>query len=161
MWKTHPNSTFSLIKIREISSQAFLDRALHIPSNLKYDGFELRDVVPQTLWDVTNRVFLKPRPGDEVRYPVVIAATFSGMVDHQFLELVLLCDYRSDVSSPICRIFFKGSYPREEEMLFQGRNRNESIYWSQFQFDCPEILRLGNTIEKYERKKACRDFSMV
>jgi hypothetical protein len=142
---------------QKFSSKAFLNGALHIPPISKYDGFELqlRDAIPQTLWDVTNTVFLKPRPGDEVRYPLVIAATFGGMVDHQFLELVLLCDYRSDVGSPICRIFFKGSYPRVVEMLFQGRNRNESIYWSQFQFDCPEILQLGNTIEisRKERRR--------
>lgn len=130
------------------SSHDFLNCALHIPPNLKYNRLELRDAVPQTLWDVTNRVFLKPRSWTAARYPIVIAAILDIMVDHEFLELVLLCDYRSDVSSPICKIFFKGSYPREEEMLFQGRNRNESIYWSQFQFDCPEILQLGNTIER-------------
>ena len=128
---------------QKISSQAFLDCALHIPP---YHGFELRDAVPHTLWDVTNRVFLKPRPGDGVRYPIVIAAAFGGMVHNQFLELVLLCDYRLEVTFPICRVFQKGSYPRQEEMLFQGPNRNESIYWSQFQYDYPKVLQIGNTI---------------
>ncbi len=32
-------------------------------------------------------------------------------------------------------------------MLFEGQNRNESIYWSQFKLDCPEVLQLSNTIE--------------
>jgi hypothetical protein len=50
-------------QIQRFSCQAFLKGALHIPQLSKYDGFELRDAIPQTLWDVTNRVFLKPRPG--------------------------------------------------------------------------------------------------
>jgi hypothetical protein len=141
---------------QKISSRAFLDCALHIPpesENGGFGGFGLQDAIPETLWDVTNRVFLKPKPWNGSRYPIVLAAIFSVMVDNQFLELVLLCDYRLAVNSPICKIFFKGSYPREEEMLFQGQNRNESIYWSQFQFDCPEILQLGNTIESTKRRR--------
>lgn len=72
------------------SSHDFLNCALHIPPNLKYNRLELRDAVPQTLWDVTNRVFLKPRSWTAARYPIVIAAILDIMVDHEFLELVLL-----------------------------------------------------------------------
>jgi hypothetical protein len=137
------------------SNRAFLNYALHIPPILKSDGFELHftDAVPQTLWDVTNRVLLKPRPGNGVQYRMVMAATFCGTVDDQWLELVILCNFISGFRSPTCRIFFKGSYPRVEAMLFQERNRNESIHWSQFQFDCPEILQLDNTIDSREGRR--------
>jgi hypothetical protein len=133
---------------QKTSTQAFLDCALHIPPNfLKDNGFEIRDAVPQTLWDVTNRVFLRPRPHSWARYPTLIAMNIAGMVDNQLLELVLLCDYRKAAVNPTCRLFVSGSHPREEDILFRGPNRNESIYWSQFQFDCPEILKLSNKIE--------------
>ncbi len=68
-----------------ISSRYFLN-ALRIP-DLKNGGFPVRDTVPQTLWDVTNMIFLKPISWDGARYPMVIAPTFSGMVDNQLLEL--------------------------------------------------------------------------
>ena len=32
-------------------------------------------------------------------------------------------------------------------MIFQERNRNESIYWPQMEIDAPHILQLSNSVE--------------
>ncbi len=80
---------------------------------------------------------------------MVIAMIFRGVVDNQILELVVLCDYRENDVSPACRTFLKGSHPREEELIFRGRNRNESIHWSQLAIDAPTILQETNSVQAF------------
>jgi hypothetical protein len=129
-----------------VSSNSFRNCALHIPSN---DTFELEDAVPETLWDVTDKVFLKPKPYNWIRYPMVIAMEFRGVLLGKNMELVVLCQYKEGDLFPSCKVFWRGSYPREETIIFQQRrNRQESIYWSQFEIDAPYILDLSNSVER-------------
>jgi hypothetical protein len=120
--------------------------ALHVPSN---DTFKADDAVPETLWDVTNCAFLKPKLQASSRYPMVIAIAFHGILSGKDMRLVVLCDYRNDRGDlPICRVFWEGDYPHEEAMIFQEQNRTEGIYWSQLEIDAPHILQLKNSVEK-------------
>lgn len=129
-----------------ISEMMFREGALHVPSD---DTFQIKDTVPETLWDVTNCVFLKPKPYASMRYPMVIAITFNGKLSGKDVRLVVLCDYQEWVKDlPICRVFWEGDYPHEEAMIFQERNKTEGIYWSQLEIDAPHILQLGNSVEK-------------
>ena len=76
-----------------ISTVSFWNCALHVPSN---DSFEIEDTVPETLWDATKSVFLKPKPYLWTRYPMVIAMAFRGKLSGENMHLVVLCDYRGD-----------------------------------------------------------------
>jgi hypothetical protein len=130
----------------KISHSLFRNCALHVPHT---KTFGLKDAVPETLWDVTDRVFLKPKPYSWIRYPMAIALEFRGWLLGENLELVVLCQYKEGDLSPICRVFWRGSFPREETMIFkQRRNRQESIDWSQLEIDAPYILELGNKVDR-------------
>jgi hypothetical protein len=129
---------------------SFWNCSLHIPPN---ESLEIVDTIPETLWDVTNRLFLKPKPYSWTRYPMVIAMTFRGKILGETMCLVVLCDYRGDYTnrgnetSPSCKVFWKGDYPREEALIFRGRDRENSIYWPQLEIDAPHILQLSSTAE--------------
>ena len=134
-----------------VSHLSFRTSALHIASD---DIFKLEDTVPETLWDVTDKVFLKPKPYSWIRYPMVIALEFRGSLLGENLELVVFCQYKEGDSFPKCKVFWKGSFPREEAIIFQQRrNRQESIHWSQFEIDAPHILGLNNNVERRVGKK--------
>jgi hypothetical protein len=129
-----------------VSKMRFREGAVYIPVD---DRFEIQDTVPEALWDVTDRVFLKPKPFDYMRYPMAIAIAFYGTLSGVRVDLVVLCDYREGLGdSPICRVFWKGDYPREESMIFQERNRTDGIYWSQLELDAPNILKLKDRVKK-------------
>jgi hypothetical protein len=144
---------FILMDPKSYSSDivAFWDGAIHIPV---HETLKLADVVPETLWEVASRVFLKPKHYSWTRYPAVLAMDFRGTVLGQTMEVVVLCHYTEGDLSPKCKAFWRGSYPREEAMIFEQRsNRNESIFWSQFEVDSPDILQRSHKVERRRAKK--------
>jgi hypothetical protein len=124
------------------SLSTFRDRAVHVPFN---DIFRLEDAVPETLWDVTDRAFLRPKPHSWTRYPMLIALAFQGTLAGKVVHLVVLCDYRKQV--PIGKVFRRGQYRRQAAMIFQGRYRNDSTYWADLEMQAPNILLLSNRVE--------------
>lgn len=129
-----------------ISYRPFRNLALHVPSN---DTLKLLDAVPETLWDVTDNVFLKPKPYEWIRYPMVIAVEFRCVFLGENIGLVVLCQYKEGDRSPTCKVFWKGMYPHEETLIFHHqKNRQESINWSQFEIDAPHLLKLSNETER-------------
>jgi hypothetical protein len=122
-----------------ISSSTFRNCALHVP----FDPiFELDNPVPRTLWDITDRTFLRPKPYHGTRYPMVLAMRFFGRLEGALVYLVVLCDYRGPV--PVGKVFRPGQYPRQETIIFRARNRNESVYWEELEIEEPGFLLLGN-----------------
>jgi hypothetical protein len=88
-----------------VSKLRYREGAVHIPV---HDQFKIQDTVPEALWDVTDRVFLKPKPYDWMRYPMAIAIAFHGKLSDVRVDLVVLCDYREGPGdSPICRVFLE------------------------------------------------------
>jgi len=120
----------------------FRDCAVHVPFD---DIFTLEDTVPETLWDVTDFVFLRPNSYSWTRYPMVLAMAFYGTLAGRAIHLIALCDYRKEV--PICRVFRRSQYHRQAAMIFQGKYRTESIYWADLAMQAPEILLLSNCVE--------------
>jgi hypothetical protein len=124
------------------SSSRFRDCAVHIPFG---DVFRLEDTVPETLWDLTDRVFLRPKPYKWTRYPMAIAMAFRGTLAGRVVHLVVLCDYRNRF--PICKVFRRHEYSLQAAMIFQGRYRSESIFWVDLEIQLPEISLLRNCVE--------------
>lgn len=115
------------------TSMIFRHRALHIPSN---DTFALGATVPESLWDASDRVFLKPSLHPLAGYPTVIAMKFEGvLLAGQNIKLVVVCDYRSTDEVPTCKVFRQDSYRRQEAKIFEGRNKVESIHWADLEFE--------------------------
>lgn len=123
-------------------SSKFRDCAVHVPFG---DVFRLEDTVPETLWDLTDRVFLRPKPYAWTRYPMAIAMAFHGTLAGRVVHLVVLCDYRNQV--PICKVFRRDKYSRQAAMIFQGRYRSESILWADLETQAPENFLLSNCVE--------------
>jgi len=125
-----------------MSSSAFRDRAVHVPLD---NVFTLRETVPQTLWDFTDRVFLRPKPYNWIQFPMAIAMSFRGTIAGKKVSLVVLCDYRTQV--PICKVFIWDKYRRQAEMIFHGRYRNDSIFWADLEIQAPDLLNLNDSVE--------------
>ncbi|KAI9855986.1 MAG: hypothetical protein M1813_009311 [Trichoglossum hirsutum] len=125
-----------------ISSSTFRDHAIHVPLN---DVFRLVEVVPETLWDIEDRVCLRPKPYPWVRYPMAIAIAFRGELAGSEVRLVVLCDCRT--REPICRVFEWGQYRHQAAMIFKGRQRSESIYWADLEIQAPQIFHLSDCVE--------------
>jgi hypothetical protein len=70
---------------------------------------------------------------------------FSGIVQGDVVDLVVLCDYRD--MEPVGKVFKLGQYRRQEAIVFRERNRNKSVYWTELELEAPEILLLRNCIE--------------
>jgi hypothetical protein len=114
------------------TTMMFRHRALHIPSS---DTFALGATVPEVLWDASDRVFLRPNLYGWTGYPTVIAMKFEGVLAGQIVRLVVVCDYRSRDEVPTCKVFRQDRYQCQEAKIFEGRNRNESIYWADLEFE--------------------------
>ncbi|PVH74193.1 hypothetical protein DL98DRAFT_519426 [Cadophora sp. DSE1049] len=125
---------------------AFRNGALHVPP---HESLTVVDTVPETLWDVTDRTFLKPKPYSWNLYPMVLAIELQGTILGKFLHLVAFCDYRE--STPSCKLFWKGQFPRQEALVFQGRNqgrsRSEAVFWTTLENEAPHILELGSSLD--------------
>jgi len=124
------------------SLSTFRDSAVHVPFD---DIFRLEVTFPNSLWDVTDRVFLRPKPYSWARYPMVMALAFHGTLAGRVVHLVVLCDYRKQV--PIGKVFMRSQYCRQAAVIFQGRYRNDSIYWADLEMQAPNILLLSNCVE--------------
>ena len=125
------------------SPQHFRRDALHLPL---HGIFRLEDIVPQTLWDVTDRILLRPRPHVSQQYPMVIAIAVSGTIVSKPVRLIILVDYRSG-GGPVCQVFNRDKYPRQAAMIFDETHRNDSMSWPDLRFRTPDLDNLTDAVE--------------
>jgi heterokaryon incompatibility protein (HET) len=123
-------------------SSKFRNCAVHVPFD---DVFRLDETVPESLWDMTDRLFLRPKPYSWFRYQMALAMSFEGTLAGEVVRLVVLCDYREN--TPICRVFRRESYRLQADMLFHGRYTKKSVFWADLQVYAPEFLRLDNSVK--------------
>jgi hypothetical protein len=124
------------------SFTGFRTRVIHVPVS---DHVTLQDAVPKSLWDVTDRIFLRPDPYAFSNYPMVIAMEFDlnmAFVPH---SLVVLCDYRA--KNPTCKLFERDRYKRHAGLIFGATFGNKYLYWEDLEFHAPELLDLSNLTE--------------
>lgn len=126
---------------KNLLSKSFRTRAIHVPET---DIFSLQDAIPETLWDPSDRMLLKPQPYKWSRYQIVLAMRFTAAIPDT-PELVVLCDAREYppkavlcVSQDQCRI---------EDLLFRGSRREDSMPWFDLELHAPSIRELSDTIK--------------
>jgi hypothetical protein len=114
----------------------FRNCAIHVPVN---NGFELVDTAPESLWDITDRLFLRPKPYSWCRYPMAIAMSFIVKLAGLKVCFVVICDYRQN--NPICRMIGRERYIQEAETIF-GKHRENSVLLSDLEMQNPGIFLL-------------------
>ena len=123
------------------SSSSFRYLAIHVPF---HDAFQLQEAIPETLWDHTDRVFLRPTRYRWIKYPIVLAVRYTVCLINTTIPLVLLCDYREAV--PILKVFDPTTYLRESKIIFQQRHREEGMTWDDLEIQAPGIHALNDSI---------------
>ncbi|KAK5081445.1 hypothetical protein LTR70_005806 [Exophiala xenobiotica] len=114
--------------------------AVHVPER---PLFYLEDVMPESLWDFENRVFLKPRAAAWVRYGMVLAMRFH--VKSLGVRVIVLCDYR--LRLPKARILSSlGGRSSIGDLLFQQRLREDSMSWVDLEMYVPAAKELTISI---------------
>jgi hypothetical protein len=78
-------------------------------------------------------------------YIMAIAMLFRGTMAGKEVSLVVLCDYRTEV--PICKVFIWDKCRRQAAMIFDGRYRNDSIFWADLEIQAPDLLGLNDSVE--------------
>ena len=124
--------------------RVFRHFAIHIPKN---DAFQLQDAIPETLWDVTDRIFLWPKayePSLLTRvYPTVLAIAVKIKCGDTFVLVQLLCDYAT--KRPTLKLFTPIRYSRGKQIIFQLRYREKTPSWEELLIQAPSIESLSES----------------
>jgi hypothetical protein len=115
-------------------SSSFRNLGIHVQF---HDAFQLQEAIPETLWDHTDILFLRPQRYRFITSPLVLAMRFNVRLINTTVPLVLLCDYRKAV--PILKVFNPNNYLQESRILFQQRYREEGITWEDLEIQAPCI----------------------
>jgi hypothetical protein len=123
------------------TSSSFRNLAIHVPF---HDAFQLHEATPETLWDHTDRVFLRPKRYHWINYPIVLTMRFALRLINTSVPLVLLCDFREAV--PSLKVFNENTYHRESKIIFQQRYKEEGITWEDLEIQAPSIHPLNDSM---------------
>jgi hypothetical protein len=126
--------------VERVQVSSFRKSAIYVPLNSQ---FELVAAAPEHLWDMTDRVFLRPMPYSWCRYPVVIAMCFENLDTSS--QLVVLIDYAGD--NPTCRVFEPKQYYGISETLFKLKNRYSSLPLSDLVLQEPDVLFMESYVD--------------
>lgn len=125
-------------------ASSFRTHAIHVPLN---DFFELQEVIPQNLWDVTDRMFLRPKTYGWVRYPSVLIMRFRIKIAESAVktptELIVFCDYREE--PPKLRVLNKEKHTQEAATILHRRYKENSLSWEELHMLFPEVRWLNNS----------------
>jgi Heterokaryon incompatibility protein (HET) len=112
----------------------FRNGSIHVPF---HDKFTLIDWKPYTLWDISDRVFLRPQPHDWVQYDMVLAMAFRCSLLKTLV--VVLCDYRGPF--PKAKLLDYAEYRSVANMIFHG-DPSKYLYWAELGHYEPKIASL-------------------
>ncbi|KAJ2901017.1 hypothetical protein MKZ38_002143 [Zalerion maritima] len=108
---------------------------------------KLLGVSPRSLWDVTDRIFLRPRPHAWMGWPMVLATHFEVALADQEWEkkkMIVLCGCHPQKC--FARVFEAGCYPREEWLLLK-EDKIEPLTWMGLDAYAPALSQLSNSVE--------------
>jgi hypothetical protein len=117
---------------------SFRSLAIHVPF---HEQFQLDEAIPETLWDHTDRIFVRPKRYHWTTYPMVLAMRLNVTFNSYLTSLVVFCDYRERV--PKLKIFTPVEYTRESAIIFQQRYREETMSWEELEIQAPRLHALN------------------
>jgi hypothetical protein len=119
---------------------AYRNQAIHIPVGTT---FELRYTYPETLWDDTHRLFLRPKHYDWFHHPMVLVMKFNATINGEVVSLAVLCHHLS--CGPVLKIFSQGQYEQEFEVISQARYRQDGIHVQELDLQARSIRAMTNS----------------
>lgn len=121
---------------------SFRNHTFHVPMD---DTFVLNLAVPQSLWDITDRLFLRPKPYHGSHFSMVLAMAFDAKLGDMKLYAIVTCEIRR--GTPHFRVYRQEEYKEATYLLFCSSNRERSVPWSDFAASHPEIASLNHLVD--------------
>ncbi|KAH7085810.1 hypothetical protein BKA63DRAFT_500530 [Paraphoma chrysanthemicola] len=123
------------------NARANRDLGIHVsPDN--GNAFVLTAAYPATLWDVTDRIFLSPKRHSWSEYPMVLVMRFNVTLNGMSTGLAVLIHHPE--GRPVVKIFTQHQYPKEYEVIYQERYKNEGIHVHELHVQAPGIRGTSN-----------------
>jgi hypothetical protein len=113
---------------------------LHVPVDLFTKLYYAR---PEALWDVNDRIFLKPQRYNWDGYPMVLCMMFDVLLAHGNVSLVVLCHHPLGDGRAL-KIFTPAQYP-ELDIVFNETYREKGIHVAELERHAPSFQRLDST----------------
>jgi len=119
---------------------AYRTRGIHVPFD---SSFKLRYAYPETLWDETDRMFLRPKRYNWVEFPMVLVMIFKVALEQRTVVLAVLCHHLN--TGPVLKIFSQDQYPQEFDIIIQARYREDGIHVQELDLQARSIRAMTNT----------------
>lgn len=144
-----------------ITSKTFRQYSIHVPTKGENnESFLLKDTSPTHLWDVHDRLFLRPKSYGWTRYEMVLAMKCSVSLQGAHVpgarngercepvrvNLIVLCDYRTQQDTVKFLVYQESDYVKQTDMLMVRRAPNSSLMWADLEIMCPELMKLHDHI---------------
>ena len=117
----------------------YRNEGIHVPDD---PALTIEKAVPHRLWDITHRVFLRPKPyswHSPVRQILGLLATYTIL--SRTFKVVIMCDY--EINPPVCGIRLPDHCPQKLLRAFEVTNTVNSIPWHEV-WDGDRGKRTGN-----------------
>lgn len=145
-----------------ITPETFRQASIHVPPQGYGNKYiMLKDTAPTHLWDVQDRLFVRPKAYVWTRYDMVLAMkcavalrnvnikipdTPDAIAISRRVNFVVLCQYRYHQRDPQFVVFLEDDYPRETEMIMVRRAPNNSFMWPDLDVICPHLTKLPDHV---------------
>ncbi|CAK7263960.1 hypothetical protein SEPCBS57363_000840 [Sporothrix epigloea] len=143
-------------------TEMFRQHSIHMLSH-GYDNkyLQLQEFTPSYLWDVQDRLFLRPKLFGWTRYGMVLAVKCAAVLRNVNIEIsndpyaipaskrlsfVMLCQYQYHQVEPKFILFAEKKYQRETEMIMVRRAPNNSLLWADLNLACPHLAQLPDYV---------------
>jgi hypothetical protein len=123
------------------AAYSYRDEGIHVPLDTFFD---LRHSYPLSLWDETDRMFLRPKRCFRVSSPIVLIMKFDVKLQNSQVPLAVLC--HNHRRGPVLKIFTQEQYPQEYEMISQAKYKQEGIHVQELNYLAPSIRAMGPSI---------------
>ena len=112
---------------------------IHVPDD---PALTVETAVPQRLWDITHRIFLRPKPYTwHSPIPQILGLLATYTVSTRAFKVVILCDY--EIVPPVCGIRLLHHCSQKLLRAFDVTNTLSSILWHEM-WDGDRGKRAGN-----------------
>ncbi|CAK7234027.1 hypothetical protein SEUCBS140593_008801 [Sporothrix eucalyptigena] len=148
--------------VNTITPETFRQSSIHIPPRgYGNEYIILKDTAPTHLWDVQDRLFVRPKAYAWTRYDMVLVMKCAVALRNTNIEIpkttdaipiskrinfVVLCQYRYHQRNPQLVVFLESDYRRETEMLLVRRAPNNSLMWPDLDVTCPYLTKLPDYV---------------